>query len=207
MVWLTYDRALLMSMVADLGRVTFYDARWAMPNATKDQGHEFVHRDELRALVTRPGQGTWSAHTGADERRVIARVDLGERGPRGAIEEAERVVQTLTQIAAYQWAGSRWLRSGPGALFLDGQPIQSVYRRTEPFEYTVGERRRRTAEGLAEHANGLAVALTDGTLRADLIDAVRLLQEAAELDRGPAGLDDGEPTNGRIIVILEDAAV
>lgn len=206
-VWLSYDHASLMSTIINAGPVTLYDARWAIPNAAKDNGQPFVHRDELRTLVGGVGLNTWSDETEADERRVIVRVDFGERGPRGAIDDAERVVQTMTQIAAYQWGGSSWRRSGLGTLFIDGRPRQSVNRWPEPFEYTVGQLRARTAEGLAEHAGHLAVALTAGTLRADLIDAVWLLQKAAELDRGARGLDDGEPASGRIDVILEDAAV
>lgn len=206
-VWASYDHAMLTSMVTSAGPVTFYDARWAVPNAAREDGHQFAHRDELRTLVTGLHRGTWDDQADADERVILARVDLGERGPHGAIENAERVVQTMTQIAAYQWGGSRWRRSGMATLLIDGRARQSVHRSTDPSDYTAGELRHRTAEGLAEHADHLAVALTAGTLRADLIDAVRLLQEAAELEQDARYVTQREQANGRIVVILEDAAV
>lgn len=213
-VWLSYRNAsLLTSFVNQLGPVALYVARWAVPNADKEDGQAFPHRDELRALLTGNFGGAWRQlhDPDADSREwiVLARVDLGVRTPHGALEAAEQVVQTMVEVAAYQWDGSPWVPIGPASLWTDGRLSMSSFGRREPGEYTVAAGRQQTAEGLSEHGEHVATALASRSLRRDLVDAVRLLHEAAQLDQATSMSRSTRRSSpsGRIAVVLEDSAV
>jgi hypothetical protein len=211
-VWLVYDNATLQSNGHEVGSLTFYEADWAVPNAAMENGQQFAHREELRELLTSWQGNAWNelSDRGSTTRNwiVLARVDLGTRSPYGAIEAADQVVQTMVQVAAVQWGGSPWTRVGPAGLLVDGRGPQTIFDRFEATSYAVAERRVRTARGLAERGSVLADALTGGSMRPDLVDAVRLLHEAAELDWATEGSRSARTAvSNRTAVVLEDGAV
>jgi hypothetical protein len=213
-VWLSYQNASLASLTGQrCGPVDLYEARWVVPNADKEDGHAFPYRDELRTLLAGRHGESWRDLGDSDgdrgNRVVLARVDLGVRASYGALEAADRVVQTMVELAAYRWGGSAWVPFGPAALWTDGTLRTTSFARSGPSDYTVASRRYQTAKGLSEHGEQVAVALTTGALRPDLVDAVRLLHEAAQLDEAVStsrSTRSGVPAS-RIAVVLEDSAV
>lgn len=212
-VWLSYQNASLTSSTVQLGPVELYAAHWAIPNADKEAGHTFPHREELRALLNGRFRESWHAlyDPRAKPRKwgVLARVDLGVRTPHGALDAAEKVVQTMVELAAYQWDGSPWTPIGPAALWANGQLRANDFGRRAPADYTVAASRHQTAEGLSEYGEHVATALASRTLRQDLVDAVRLLHEAAQLDRAATMTRSTRHSSPdeRIAVVLEDSAV
>ncbi|GGN88139.1 hypothetical protein GCM10010112_71330 [Actinoplanes lobatus] len=128
-VWLGYQGQLHIHLTA--GRVSFYSANWAVPNA-RDGGQDFPHRAELTALIEE--NPIFRVADLADEESdvdTLVRVDLGDTAPGDPVARAADIVDTILTVSIHYAGGTRLqlaqygvVRSGrPGAFGLYGAGI------------------------------------------------------------------------------------
>lgn len=91
----------------NIGRVTFYNAHWTVPNAHA-RGQYFDHRDELTHLV---GSGNLFkvaefVHEESDV-DMLVRVDLGQTHHAGASDRAAEIVETIINASLHFGGGIR----------------------------------------------------------------------------------------------------
>jgi hypothetical protein len=123
-VWLGYQGRIHLHLSA--GRVSFIDARWAVPNAGPG-GQDFEHKAELWELVQH-GDVFKVAKLVDEESDVdfLVRVDLGDTTAAGAVARAVDIVNTILNVAIHNAGGIRphlaqhgLIRSGkPGSFSL-----------------------------------------------------------------------------------------
>lgn len=104
-VWLGYKGRINVQLNA--GRVTFYVAQWAIPNAEPGR-FEFDHKGELRELV-QDGL-TFRISEAVDEEDhvdTLIRVDLGATTSVGALERSLAIVDTILSISIHRSGGIR----------------------------------------------------------------------------------------------------
>lgn len=104
-VWLGFKGRLHQHVEA--GRIAFYDAHWAVPNAAPER-FTFAHKAELWDLVQ---HGTmFQVAKRVDEESdvdTLVRVDLGSTTPSRAVERATRLVDVILNVAIQRVGGIR----------------------------------------------------------------------------------------------------
>lgn len=177
-VWLGYKGHVHRQL--ESGRVSFYDALWAVPNAEPGRA-EFALKGELWEIVQH-GLAFGAAKLENEESDVetIVRVDLGVTIPARAVERATAVVDTILSIAVHRSGGTRprfaeyhTLRSG----LLARSGNYAVYTETVFSEDTYGA--GLTANAIEKHAPRIADALAREELPRFLGAAIEA-QAAAE---------------------------
>lgn len=104
-VWLGYKGRI--RKIVQAGRVCFYDAHWAVPNAAPGR-FEFAHKAELWELVQHGN--TFRVAELVDEESdvdTIVRVDLGTKTVAGAVERATAIVDVILNISIHRAGGIR----------------------------------------------------------------------------------------------------
>lgn len=104
-VWLGYKGRIHQHLEA--GRVCFYDALWAVPNAEPGR-FEFSHKAELWELV-QYGHTFRVAKLVGEESDVdtLVRVDLGTTTVAGAVERAIAIVDVIMSVSIHRAGGIR----------------------------------------------------------------------------------------------------
>lgn len=104
-VWLGYKGRVHPRFEA--GRVCFYDAHWAVPNA-KPGRFDFAHKAELWELVQH-GYTFRVAELVDEESDVdtLVRVDLGTTTADGAVERAKAAVDVIISVSIHRGGGIR----------------------------------------------------------------------------------------------------
>ncbi len=175
--WIAYKDAQISTELAS-GPCLFLNAHWAIGNASRDDGHEFLGRRELQDDIARPPEPSPEEHV------VLARVDLGWRTPAGAMQAAVDLVSALTDTAYLRSGGARWLPYGWEMLLVDGRRVSSRVFATDdvvarwPRPYVL----ERTSAELAATGNRLGAVLAASPLPPDLSEAVRSATEAESAD-------------------------
>lgn len=162
-VWLGYRGRIHTRLSA--GRVTFYDAHWAVPNANLE-GQAFDHKPELTHLVESNGLFQTATHgdsgTEADTIWVdtLVRVDLGDTHAAGASDRAVEIVDSILNVSLHFGGGIRPQLVEYGVIW-DGQCQSSSLMRPGPDPvleddyYGAGL----TADAIDEHGPKIADAL------------------------------------------------
>lgn len=160
-VWLGYRGR--FGHLLSAGRVSFYDAHWAVPNA-KPGRFEFAHKEELWSIVHR-GHSFRVAELVTEKSDVdtLVRVDLGTTASADPFAEATEVVDTILDIAIHRSGGARpdlvehhVLRSG--AHTNSGRHSSRERTRISDDHYGASI----TTDAIQEHAPRLATALASG---------------------------------------------
>lgn len=172
-VWLGYKGRINVHLSA--GRVSFYLAQWAIPNAEPGR-FEFDHKEELWKLVQ---QGhTFRISERVDEEDdvdTIVRVDLGVTTGAGALERAIEIVDVIMSVSIHRSGGIRpqlaehaVLRAGQYA----GSGRRAVWNRMGFANDTWGA--SMTAEAIGRHGPRLAEALAREELPRFLAAAIQV---------------------------------
>lgn len=104
-VWLGLKGRLHVRL--DAGRVTFYMARWAIPNAEPGR-FEFDHKEELWELVQQGNAFRISEREEEDDYvDTLVRVDLGVTTSVGALERATAIVDIILSVSIHRSGGIR----------------------------------------------------------------------------------------------------
>lgn len=158
-IWLGYKGRVHQHLEA--GRVSFYDALWAVPNAEPGR-FEFAHKEELWEIVQH--EHAFRVAKLVDEESnvdTIVRVDLGPTVAAGAFERAKAIVDTVLNVAIHRAGGIRprlaehyVLRSGKFA----GGGYYAVHRETGFPNDTYGA--GITTDAIGRHAPRIADALS-----------------------------------------------
>ena len=120
-VWLHFIKARIPKFVVELGRVTFFDAEWCIGNALGPPSQDFKYRDELAEVLGHDMDlRNVDDHAPARD-EVLVRVDLGDRSPYRAIDDASQRVQAIVGIVANESGAPSWRRGWFRGLLLDGQ--------------------------------------------------------------------------------------
>ncbi|TDN87720.1 hypothetical protein EV279_3147 [Microbacterium sp. BK668] len=209
-VWALYRRARVPWRTA-AGPITFLRADFAIHDALAEGRQDFPERDELRAVLRHPlgldGDQILEDYRGG-ESFVLTRVDLGERSPLGASEEAERRVDALLNIAAGA-GGVSWVSTGTSVTLLDGDPAQvSFGANTAPQEsfaddYGIGA----TSELVESWSKRLETAMTSAPMPEPLVEALAAVKEARLTDHRDMHFYDTRPVTPRVATALEDHAL
>ncbi len=158
-IWLGYKTRIHQHLEA--GRVSIYDAHWAVPNAEPGR-FEFAHKEELWEIVQR-GYAFRVAEFVDEESDVdtIVRVDLGATVAAGAFARAKAIVDTILNVAIHRDGGIRprlaeyhVLRSGAFA----GGGHYAVHTETGFPDDTYGA--GITTDAIGRHAPRIADALS-----------------------------------------------
>lgn len=172
-VWLGYKGRINVRLSA--GRVSFYVAQWAIPNAEPGR-FEFDHKEELWRVIQ-------DGHTFRISERVdeeddvdtIVRVDLGETAGAGAVERAIEMVDIIMSVSIHRSGGIRpqlaehaVLRSGRYA----GSGRRAVWSRTGFPNDTWGA--GMTAAAIERHGPRVAEALARKGLPRFLVAAIQV---------------------------------
>lgn len=168
-VWLGYKGRIHQDLEA--GRVAFYDAHWAVPNAEPGRT-DFAHKDELWELVKYGG--TFHVAKFVDEESdvdTIVRVDLGITTSSGAVARAIAVVDVILSVSIHRGGGIRpqlaqyeVLRSGQSV----GGGHHAVRKETGFPDDTYGA--GIASEAIEEHGPRIAQALAREELPRFLAD-------------------------------------
>lgn len=105
MVWLGYKGRINVRLSA--GRVSFYWAQWAIPNAEAGR-FEFNHKAELWKLVQHGHVFRISEQVDEeDDVDTLVRVDLGVTTAEGALERAIELVDVIMSVSLHRSGGIR----------------------------------------------------------------------------------------------------
>lgn len=177
-VWLGYKGRIHKQVEA--GRVCFYDALWAVPNAEPGR-FEFSNKAELWELVQ--NGHTFRVAKLVDEESdvdTIVRVDLGTTTAAGAVERAIAIVDVILSVSIHRAGGTRprlaqfgVLRSGRRA----GSGERAVWKEAGFPNDTYGA--GITTEAIGQHGPQIAEALAREELPRFLAAAIEV-QTAAD---------------------------
>jgi hypothetical protein len=176
-VWLGYKGRINVHLSA--GRVSFYVAQWAIPNAAPGR-FEFDHKEELWKLVQHGHIFRISERVDEeDDVDTVVRVDLGVTTGAGALERAIEMVDIIMSVSLHRSGGVRpqlaehaVLRSGRHA----GSGRRAVRNRTGFPNDTYGA--GMTAEAIQRHGQRLAEALAREELPRFLAAAIQVQTNA-----------------------------
>ncbi|WEO76430.1 hypothetical protein BJQ94_13790 [Cryobacterium sp. SO2] len=168
-VWLGYKGRIHLHFAA--GRVSFYQAQWAVPNAEPGR-FEFDHKAELWELV----HNGYTFNTDEDsDVDTLVRVDLGNTTHAGALDRATEIVDVILNVSIHRAGGIRpqlaehaVLRSGQTA----GGGRRAVRNRTgfPNDNYGAGI----TSEAIERHGPRIAEALAREELPRFLAAAIQV---------------------------------
>jgi hypothetical protein len=172
-VWLGYKGRINVHLTA--GRVSFYLAQWAIPNAEPGR-FEFDHKEELWKVVQHGHTFRMSERVDEeDDVDTIVRVDLGVTTGAGALERAIEMVEVIMSVSLHRSGGIR-LQLAEHAVLRAGQWAGSG-RRAVPSPtgfpndtYGAGM----TAEAIERHGPRLAEALAREELPRFLSAAIQV---------------------------------
>lgn len=172
-VWLGYKGRIHQDLEA--GRVAFYDALWAVPNAEPGRA-DFPHKEELWEIV-RHGY-TFRVAKRVDEESdvdTIVRVDLGKATESAAVERAITVVDVILSVSIHRAGGIR-PRLAEYVVLRSGQPAggghHALWTETGFPDDTYGA--AITSEAIAKHGPRIAEALARGDLPRFLAAAIEV---------------------------------
>ncbi|MFJ6359208.1 hypothetical protein [Pseudarthrobacter oxydans] len=172
-VWLGYKGRVNVHL--SVGRVAFYVAQWAIPNAEPGR-FEFDHKEELWKVVQHGHAFRISERADEeDDVDTIVRVDLGETTGAGALERAIEMVDVILSVSIHrsggicpQLAEHAVLRSGQYA----GSGRRAVWNRTGFPNDTWGA--GMTAAAIGRHGPRIAEALAREELPRFLAAAIQV---------------------------------
>lgn len=172
-VWLGYKGRINVRLAA--GRVSFYLAQWAIPNAEPGR-FEFDHKEELWKLVQHDHAFRISERVDEeDDVDTLVRVDLGDTVGAGALERAIELVDVIISVSLHRSGGIRpqlaehaILRSGEWA----GAGKRAVWSQTGFPDDTYGA--GMTGEAIEQHGPRLAEALAREELPRFLAAAIQV---------------------------------
>lgn len=172
-VWLGYKGRINTHLSA--GRVSFYVAQWAIPNAEPGR-FEFDHKEELWKLVQHGHIFRISERADEeDDADTIVRVDLGVTTGAGALERAIEMVDVILSVSIHRSGGIRPQLAEHAVLF-SGQPAGSGHRavrkQTGFPNDTWGA--GMTAEAIGRHGPRIAEALAREELPRFLAAAIQV---------------------------------
>ena len=184
-VWIEYEFALVYDAPLEMGDVTLYDSYMFIPQARKDDGIEFPHREELRQVLKTgvewwPGDGaTIQSDVHSDPNSyAVARVDLGVRAVRGASEAADIRMDLILALATANTGSTRWVPTGATVELVDGRveghSVGSARREPTVSRYGMGL----TAKQLPRIPRDLSVAISTRPIPYEITEAVRLISES-----------------------------
>lgn len=206
MVWLGYQGHAFPQLLA--GRVSFFDAHWAVPNARPD-GQSFEHKDELWRLVERGGLFKVAAfvHEESDVDSLV-RVDLGGTTAARAVVRAVDIVDTILNFSIHNAGGSR-PHLAQSAVLQNGEPTQTSFL-VSPRETGFSDDRygaSMTADAIVRFGSRIADSLTRGEVPRFLAAALEA-QTAAERPFGrDMVLRDPSEADIRSVIPLADRVV
>ena len=174
-VWLGYKGRINVHLTA--GRVSFYLAQWAIPNAEPEPGRfEFDHKEELWKLVQHGHIFRISERVDEeDDVDTIVRVDLGLTTRAGALERAIEMVDVIMSVSLHRSGGIR-LQLAEHAVLRAGQWAGSGRRAVPSLTgfpndtYGAGM----AAEAIERHGPRLAEALAREVLPRFLAAAIQV---------------------------------
>lgn len=207
--WIVYRRAIVTWRV-NAGPITFLRADWMVPNASREDGQEFAERDEIRILLkeTRWMKELETATEDPENRLVLARVSLGKRTAAGAVEDAERRIEAILNIAVGA-GGVSWQSTGTSATTVDGRVAMSSLRldlgnqRHSADAYGIGA----TSEILQDVAASLNVAMAERPMPEYLVEALLALREAGMTDHPDVKFYGARAVTPRVATALQDHAM
>lgn len=149
----------------NVGRVTFYNAHWAVPNAHAG-GQHFEHKDELTHLVSSSSlfKVAKFVHEESDV-DMLVRVDLGQTHHAGASDRAAQIVEAIINASLHFGGGIRPFLVQYGVMW-DGEFRSSssmISRRDTGFSndhYGAAM----TADSIEQHGAQIAEALARAEL-------------------------------------------
>lgn len=200
-VWLEFSNASVNSFL-EAGPVTFFEARWTVFNAIDKNGQEFPGRASLRSYLGDTDKKNLEAYHADDI--VIARVDLGNRGSRGAYEDALALVAAFVDVAVARARGRSWRPRGYAKVVMDDDAFGGV-QRFEPFDTSKAELHRAVGWELGKWAQILAPAITSGPLPNLLREALRLHASSSVVEEQDIGLmESTRETSQRTATAIDD---
>lgn len=172
-VWLGYKGRINVRLSA--GRVSFYVAQWAIPNA-KPGRFEFDHKEELWKLVQHGRIFRISERVDEEDYvDTIVRVDLGVTTGAGALERAIEMVDVIMTVSLHRSGGIR-PQLAEHAVLRSGEYAESgrraVRNRTGFPNDTYGA--GMTAEAIGRHGPRIAEALAREELPRFLAAAIQV---------------------------------
>ncbi len=204
--WLTYQPGFVPSFELEAGPVTFLAANWYIPNARNDDGQLFPLRDELRKIL---GYSLFADIDTDDPNAyvLLARVDLGVRSMRGAIDDAESLVSIFQDLAVNASGGVRWSRFGESVMVFDGEPrLTSMVAGDGPPPIVDTHGMGITAKALGKKAPDLGAALARGPMPIHLREAIKLQTEAQLTSARAYLFMRNKAISDRTVVALQDRA-
>lgn len=175
--WMSYTGR-LHTFVQQLGPVTIFDARWAVPNARTAEGQKFPHRPEMIEVLRGLPQDF-----PRDADVLLVRIDLGRRRRAQAMQHARDVAALVIGAAAILGDGLEWRLEGHEMLVVDGALNESSMFDPNADRYGTVWDSERTEIELSEVGAGLAMAVAGADIvPSSTADAVRSALEAAGAD-------------------------
>jgi hypothetical protein len=158
-IWLGYKGRIHQDLEA--GRVSFYDAIWAVPNAEPGR-FEFAYKEELWEIVQHGYAFRVATHI--DEQSnvdTVVRVDLGVTVSAGARDRAMAIVDTILNVAIHREGGIR-PRLAEYHVLRDGRSAESGYSavRAETGFHDDTYGAGITTDAIGRHAPRIADALS-----------------------------------------------
>jgi len=174
--WVALDGGRLPQVIVESGSVTFFEAQWVVPNARRDNGQTFPHREELREIAIE------NAFGGVPEEPdiVLARADLGHRPVAGALGEAWQRAMFVAGYATLSAQSDPWPKRGWYCLSVDGVLTHGWFAPDDEFR----ERNSFQMERIGFEFSRIADTLNDsgGWSSPDLTEAVDCAIEARGAD-------------------------
>jgi hypothetical protein len=169
--WVALAGTRLPKFVVPAGPVTFFEAEWAVPNAQREQGQDFLYRDELRELANESFSGI-----PFESGEVLVRVDLGQRPVAGALDEGWRWATFVAGFATLSARTRAWPKRGWNVLQTDDVWHYGWFATDDLEDHPTSARIERVAREL-ERISVAMIAKPD-SLSPNLIEAVDSAIEA-----------------------------
>jgi hypothetical protein len=206
-VWLDFHEARIPDLVTELGRVTLFDAEWCIANAIGPPDQDFPFKDELvEAWDLRDRD---EPHDSRDSltRQVIARVDLGKRSTHRVFEDAEQSVAALNVIIPALTGAPSWQKGEQSSIVLDGVRVESRWGPPrgpwpEPDYYGLNR-----FSDVLDKRRDLFTRLLSQSLPIDVAEALRLIDEAGQVDSRDNALNRRATISDRSVIVLQVSAL
>lgn len=206
-VWVDFHEARIPGVVTELGRVTLFDAEWCIGNSIGPPDQDFQFKQELVEAWDLRSRDEPNDSAGSLGRQVIARVDLGERSTHRAVEDAEQTVAALNVIIPALTGAPGWQRGERSSIVLDGIRVQSGWGPPrgpwpEPDYYGLNG----FSDALDERRD-LFTRLLSQPLPVDVAEALRLINEAGQVDSRENELNRTATITDRSVIVLQVSAL
>lgn len=206
-VWLDFHEARIPYFITELGKVTLFDAEWCVGNATGPADQHFPFKDELVQAWDLQSCDEPCDSNNSLARQVIARVDLGKRSTHRAVEDAEQTVTALNVIIPALTGAPSWQRGEHSAIVVGGVLVESHWGPPrgpwpEPDHYGLN--------GFSDALQGrcdLFTHLLSQPLPVDVAEALRLIDEAGQVDSRENALNRTATIADRTVLVLQVSAL